>query len=186
MAGGLYFGLHCLDGDPGERHAVASRTLHYDAMPRLCVVDVATEALYIHSELCVSRRLPRRMQSHRLRVRSASVCSYRLLADALDAAQRYGSMTAVVPLSGWSLRWRYVNGSHTVSTQVSALARDVAQEFAMICASLAAVLLLVHQQTAQLSLRILLGVAAFICGVSGGVQTERSRASRGSRFNVNV
>lgn len=47
--------------------------------------------------------------------------------------------------------------------------------FAMICASIAAVLVLVHQQPSQLSLRIVLGAAAVICGISGGVQVERSR-----------
>jgi drug/metabolite transporter (DMT)-like permease len=49
--------------------------------------------------------------------------------------------------------------------------------FAMLCASAGAVLALVHQQPSQLSLRIVLGAAALICGISAGVQIERSRSA---------
>jgi hypothetical protein len=55
---------------------------------------------------------------------------------------------------------------------------------AMICAPIAAVLTLGHQQPPQLSLRIVVGAAALICGISGGVQIERSRSSVRNEFSV--
>jgi hypothetical protein len=68
----------------------------------------------------------------------------------------FGIMTALRAHSPMSMRWF---------------------AFAMLCAAAAAVLALIHQQPAQLSLRIVLGAAALICGVSGGVQIERSRSA---------
>lgn len=58
--------------------------------------------------------------------------------------------------------------------------------FAMVCAALAAALGLVHQQPSQLSLRILLGATALICGISGGVQIERSRSSAPEQSQVST
>lgn len=91
-------------------------------------------------------------------------------------------MKEIIPYLGPVLA--IVFGLVTVFRDRSAQTRWFA--FAMVCASIAAVLTLVHQQPTQLSMRILLGVAALICGISGGVQIERSRSAtrRDSRVST--